>query len=317
MKIAVLMGGPSAEREVSLRSGEAVYQALSIRNHEVKKLEISDRIAAELQSFRPEVVFIAAHGKPGEDGTIQGLLEILGLPYTGSRVLASALAMDKIASKRIFLATDIPTPEFMVFGAQEIRDLTPVKVAAQIIEETGLPAVIKAPTQGSTIGTYIVREEGKLPEAIEAALQYDSRILAERFVPGPEITAAVLGNDDPVVLPLIEIISRTGFYDYQAKYTAGLSEHLIPPRLPEKVQKEIRDLALRTYKTLGCRGFARIDFIVEDGQKPKVLEVNTVPGLTEVSLFPDAARAAGMGFADLVEKIISLALEDFRNLRKE
>ncbi|CEP68638.1 D-alanine--D-alanine ligase [Moorella glycerini] len=308
MKIAVLMGGPSSEREISLKSGAAVAAALVSLGHEVMKIDLDEEVVAKLKAFAPDVVFNALHGRPGEDGSVQGLLEILGIPYTGSRVLASAITMDKIMTKRILSQAGIPTPDFLSWTAgQYAADREEVK--KRILKDLGLPLVIKAPTQGSTIGTFIVREEGELATAIEGALKYDPCFMAEAFLPGPEITAAVLGNSDPLVLPLIEIVSHTGFYDYTAKYTPGLSDHIIPPRLPEAVLAAAASLARQAYILLGCRGFARVDMIVAGGQSPQVIEVNSVPGMTATSLVPDAARAAGLDFPTLVQKIVDLALE--------
>lgn len=309
MKIAVLMGGPSSEREISLKSGEAVYQALLSKGYEAYKLDLSPVTASELLANRPDLVFIALHGKPGEDGSVQGMLEILGIPYTGSGVLASALTMDKIVTKRLLQQANIPTAPFLVFAARECEGPALSRTLEDIQQKMGLPVVIKAPTQGSTIGTYIVRSPEEIEAALSGALQYDDRVLVEKFLAGPEVTAAVLGNEVPQVLPLIEIVSHTGFYDYTAKYTPGLSEHLIPPRLPQAVLEETARIARETYILLGCRGFARVDFIVAEGRYPQVLEVNSVPGLTSTSLVPDAARAAGYTFPDLIQKIVELALE--------
>ncbi|MBE3581735.1 MAG: D-alanine--D-alanine ligase [Thermoanaerobacteraceae bacterium] len=309
MKIAVLMGGPSSEREISLKSGEAVYQALLSKGHEVFKVDLTPTTPAELLASRPDLVFIALHGKPGEDGSVQGMLEVMGIPYTGSGVLASALTMDKICTKRLLQQAEIPTAPFLVFSAEECRQGSLPGTLDRVRQELGLPVVVKAPTQGSTIGTYIVRSPEELELALAGALRYDPQVLVEKFLPGPEVTAAVLGNEEPQVLPLIEIVSHTGFYDYQAKYTPGLSDHLIPPRLSEEVQAETARLAAQVYKLLGCRGFARVDFIVVGGRHPHVLEVNSVPGLTATSLVPDAARAAGYSFPDLIQKIVDLALE--------
>lgn len=308
MRIAVLMGGPSSEREISLKSGEAVAEALTVLGHQVIKLDLDGEMIAKLTSFKPHCVFNALHGKPGEDGSVQGMLEILGIPYTGSRVLASAITMDKIMTKRVLKHAGIPTPDFLSWTAEQYA-AGKGDIEKGIIKDLGLPVVIKAPTQGSTIGTFIVKDKQELTPAIEAALKYDPCFMAEAFLPGPEITAAVLGNNNPTVLPLIEIVSRTGFYDYTAKYTPGLSEHIIPPRLPETVLATAAALARQTYKLFGCRGFARVDMIVANGRDPYVIEVNSVPGMTATSLVPDAARAAGMDFKALVQKIVDLALE--------
>ncbi|MCG0278624.1 MAG: D-alanine--D-alanine ligase [Thermanaeromonas sp.] len=309
MKIAVLMGGPSSEREISLKSGEAVYQALVTKGHEVYKLDLSPRTPSELLNSRPDLVFIALHGKPGEDGSVQGMLELLGIPYTGSGVLASAITMDKIVTKRLLQQAGLPTAPFLVFSRDQCLGQKLSQTIKEIRERLGLPIVVKAPTQGSTIGTYIVRSEGEIAPSLSEALQYDNRVLVEKFLEGPEVTAAVLGNEEPEVLPLIEIISHTGFYDYKAKYTPGLSEHIIPPRLPQEVQEKIKLIAKEAYAFTGCRGFGRVDFIVAGGKDPYILEINSIPGLTSTSLLPDAARAAGYSFPDLVQKIVDLALE--------
>lgn len=310
MKIAVLMGGPSSEREVSLKSGTAVYKALIELGHDAIQIDLDLKtIVEKLKDFSPDVVFNALHGKPGEDGSVQGLLELMGIPYTGSGILASALTIDKIVTKEFLKQAGIPTPEFLSCTAAQYKK-DKEKIQKQIINKLGLPVVIKAPTQGSTIGVYIVRQAGEeLAAAIENALKYESRFMAEAYLDGPEITAPVIGNDQPQVLPLIEIVSHTGFYDYEAKYTPGLSEHIIPPRLPEVVISQINSLARQAYTIAGCRGFARIDFIVAQGQYPNIIEINSVPGMTATSLVPDAARAAGLDFPALVQKIIDLALE--------
>jgi len=308
MKIAVLMGGPSSERDVSLNSGAAVYEALVSLGHEAIKIDLDHEVVRNLKAFAPEVVFNVLHGKPGEDGSVQGLLELMGITYTGSGVLASALTMDKIMTKRVLVQAGIPTPEFLTWTAAQYNSAKE-KIQSQILRTLGLPVVIKAPTQGSTIGIYIVRQERELGTAIESAIKYEPRFLAETFLPGPEITAAVIGNNEPQVLPLIEIVSHTGFYDYAAKYTPGLSDHIIPPRLPETVVVKATSLASQAYTVMGCRGFARVDFIVAQGQNPQVIEINSVPGMTSTSLVPDAARAAGLNFSSLIQKIIDLALE--------
>jgi len=305
VRVAVLFGGRSAEREISLKSGEAVYQALREKGWDAVKIDVGPDVAERLREIRPDVAFIALHGKGGEDGSIQGLLEVLGIPYTGPGILASALAMDKIATKRMLTAAGLPTPPFITL---EQNGAALESLAAQVLQAMPLPVVVKAPTQGSSIGMSIVKREEGLVPALSEAFRYDPVVLVERFIPGVEVTAAVLGNKRPVVLPLIEIVAAKGVYDYEAKYTPGMSDHIIPPRVDARLQEEIGAAALATYKLLGCRGFSRIDFIAGTDGKPYILEVNTIPGLTAVSLFPDAARAAGISFADLIEKLIALAL---------
>lgn len=307
-KIGVLMGGLSAEREVSLASGRAVMAALQDRGRDVVGIDIGVNPPGQIMEAGIDVAFLALHGKGGEDGTIQAVMELLNIPYTGSGVLASAIAMHKTITKRLLLSEGLPTPRFVAFkapteGGSGLEDL-----AREAEARIGLPMVIKAPTQGSTIGiTFAHRREDILP-GLELAFRYDREALVEEFVSGIEVTAALLGNRDPVVLPLIEIVSATGVYDYHAKYTPGQSTHIIPPRLPRAVQDEIAALARRVFTLLGCRGLARVDFLVGPAG-PMILEVNTLPGMTAVSLYPDAARAAGIDFPELCLRLLELAQE--------
>lgn len=307
LRIGVLMGGKSAEREVSLKTGEAVANALQSRGYQCVKIDVDDYIVDRIREAKIDLAFLALHGKFGEDGAIQGLLEILGIPYTGSGVLASAMAMDKVTTKKILLYEGLPTPLFALVDREEFRRRG-LPAAARAADAIGLPLVVKAPTQGSSIGTTFVYEERELIPALEMAFQYDPVALVEQFVAGMEVTASVLGNEAPVALPLVEIVSATGVYDYQAKYTAGLSSHIIPPRMPEEQQALVQNLAVRAFKALGCRGLARVDFIIDQQGQPLILELNTIPGLTATSLAPDAARAAGIEFPALVEKMLKLAL---------
>ncbi len=309
LRIGVLCGGRSEEREVSLRSGEAVYRALLAAGyHNVLKIDVGFDLVEQLKENKIELAFLALHGKYGEDGTIQGLLEMLEIPYTGSGVLASALAINKIAAKKIFALEGIPTPAFTVVTRREVLNQGLEQAAARAIKEVGVPAVVKANTQGSTIGISFVHEQEKMSAAIESALEYDHDVLIEEFIFGIEVTASVLGNHDPVTLPLIEITSVTGVYDYQAKYTPGMSDHIIPPRLPEEIQSKIKELAVRAYLALGCRGFGRVDFMVKNDEI-FALEVNTLPGMTATSLFPDAAKHAGIDFPELADRLVKLAQE--------
>lgn len=305
-KIGVLLGGRSAEREVSLRTGEAIYRALLENGYDAVKIDVDVNIAENLKQQGIELAFIALHGKYGEDGTVQGLLEMLDIPYTGSDVLASAVAMNKIATKKILLSEGIPTPDYCIVTHTEYLN-SPLQDIEQKILALELPVVIKAATQGSTIGITFVHDQKDIKTGLEEAFKYDPAALVEKMVPGTEITASVLGNEDPEVLPLIEIVSATGVYDYEAKYTVGMSDHIIPPRVSREIQENISDLARRTYTAIGCRGLARVDFMVDGAGRPYALEVNTIPGMTETSLFPDAARAAGISFPELVKKLVQLA----------
>ena len=309
LRIGVLCGGRSAEREVSLRSGEAVVQALLAAGYsDVIKIDVQLDLVEKLKQHRIEVAFLALHGKYGEDGTIQGLLEMLDIPYTGSGVLASALAINKIATKKIFTLEGIPTPKFTEVTKREVNNKGIEYAVNKVIKAVGVPAVVKASTQGSTIGIYFVHEKEEMSAAIQSALQYDTDVLIEEFITGTEVTASVLGNDDPIALPLIEITSITGVYDYEAKYTPGMSDHIIPPRLSEAVQTQIQEMAVRAYLALGCRGLGRVDFIVKE-QQIFALEVNTLPGMTATSLFPDAAKYAGIDFPELVDRLVRMTLE--------
>ena len=305
LKIGVLLGGRSEEREVSLRSGEAVYQALTAEGYNAVKIDVDADIAENLKREKVQLAFIVLHGKYGEDGAIQGLLEILNIPYTGSGILASAIAMDKIATKKTLSIKELLTPQFIIVSSNEN-----IETISNRITDLGLPVVIKAPSQGSSIGVSFAYEEKDIAIGLSQAFQYGHHVLVEKMIEGVEVTASVIGNAKPEVLPLIEINSTTGIYDYQAKYTKGLSNHTIPPNLPENLQQTIKELAIKAYLAIDCRGFSRIDFIVDSQtNQPYILEVNTIPGLTDLSLFPDAAKAAGMSFNALVSKLVALALE--------
>lgn len=308
LKIGVLYGGLSAEREVSLKTGEAIYKALLKHEYDAVKIDVDKNIAENLKRHNIELAFLALHGKYGEDGTIQGLLEILDIPYTGSDVLASATAINKIATKKIMAYEGIPTPDYFSVSRWEYTN-DPNSIVPKI-ENLGLPVVIKAATQGSTIGISFVNTMEQLSSAFEDAFKYDANALVEKMIDGIEITASVLGNENPQALPLIEIVSATGVYDYEAKYTVGLSDHIIPPRINNELQEKIKALAIKTYQAVGCRGLARVDFMVDATGNAYTLEVNTIPGMTETSLFPDAAKAAGISFEELVKKIVDLAAKE-------
>ncbi len=309
MRVAVLMGGLSSEREISLRTGNKVLQALDPARFEAFAVDPRPRSEStawiETLAREPiDVAFVALHGRFGEDGTIQGLLELLGIPYTGSGVLASALAIDKIRSKRMYQTAGIPTPEFLVVTAEERAD---PETRARL-EAFGLPAVVKPSREGSTIGLSIVRDAGQMEPALELAFRHDREVLIERFAAGVEITAAVLGNRDLQVLPLIEIVPRSGFYDYEMKYTPGATEEIVPARIAAEHTVLAQELARSAHLALGCRGVSRTDMIVAD-DGIWVLETNTIPGMTETSLLPRAAAAVGISFPRLVEMLIELALE--------
>jgi len=273
------------------------------------KIDTAQDPAGRIKAAEIDVAFLALHGRWGEDGTIQGLLELLDIPYTGSGVLASALAMDKVVTKKILIHEDIPTPVFAVFDVGDVRREGYECVQDRLLHLLSLPVVIKPATEGSTIGISFVHHEKDILAGLKKAFERSPKVLVEKFVKGMEVTASILGNDEPVALPLIEIVSATGVYDYEAKYTPGMSQHVIPPRLPQKVQTTVKQLALAAYRAVGCRGLARVDAMVDEYGAATILEVNTLPGMTATSLYPDAARAAGIEFPDLVEKLVELALK--------
>lgn len=288
--IAVLMGGLSAEREVSLRTGQAISQALREAGYRVTDIDADRSLPARLEESRIEVAFIALHGRFGEDGTVQGLLEMMGIPYTGSGVLASSLAMDKVATKKMLQYHGVNTPAFAVFrpGSQVQGSLPP------------FPVVVKPAREGSTIGISIAREQAELEAGLAEAFRFDSLVLVEQFVAGAEVTVGVLDGE---ALPVIQVVPKGGFYDYQAKYTAGQTEYLLPAPLPEGVYAGLQQAARQACLALGCSGAARVDFMVGDNDFT-CLEVNTIPGMTATSLLPKAAAAAGLPFVELVQRIL-------------
>ena len=307
-KVLVLMGGTSEEREVSLKSGQAVVKALLERGYQVESLDFNPRVLSDIEKIKPDVVFIALHGKNGEDGTVQGYLDLLGIPYTGSGVAASAIGMDKILTKKILCYEGLPTAEFEIIHKRDFNSTT--FAAKSLIERFGLPIVVKPPTQGSSVGTSIVRNENDLLKAIELALTFGDEVLLERFIAGTELTVAVIGNHEPIVLPIIEITAQNEYYDYESKYTPGMSAHIIPARIDNEARELIEKITIKAYLALKCRGFSRIDFILDQNGDPYILEVNTIPGMTATSLIPDAGRAAGISFPELVEKFLIMAEEE-------
>lgn len=305
-KIAVLLGGTSTEREISLRSGMAVRDALSRKGYQCEGFDTGvPGWETGMQAYRPDVVFVALHGQGGEDGTIQGYLETLGYPYTGSGVLSSALAMNKIHTQRILRSCGLPVPPFHT--VHRLHTPPDRERFAQGVREIGYPVVVKAPSQGSTLGIYFVDRPEDLPEALESAFGYEDEILVEKQIRGMEITVSVMGNLYPFPLPTLEITTTTGTYDYQTKYTPGMSTHIIPARLPEDVRVRCRILAREAYRILGMRGFGRIDIMLDGQNNPYVIEANTIPGMTATSLIPDAAEHLGLSFGDLCELICQMA----------
>jgi D-alanine-D-alanine ligase len=308
-RVALIYGGRSAEREISLFTGRQVSSALVEKGFQVTPLDLDDNTVTALAEARPDVVFIALHGKYGEDGCLQGLLDILGLPYVGSGVLASALAMNKAISKRLFRLEGLLCPKDVLVSSHALRKEGLQGVIGQITKGLDYPMVIKPNKQGSTIGLTVVRSSEDLESAVLNAFKYDDEVLVEEYISGTDITVGVLGNEEPQALPVIEIRSVTGLYDYEAKYTPGMSEHIIPAQIGAHAYEAAQESALKAHKALGCRGISRSDLIVTPGDEVYILELNTIPGMTRTSLIPDAAKAAGMEFPDLVAFLVELALE--------
>jgi len=302
IKVAVLMGGTSAERDVSLSTGRQILNALDPEKYAVTSLDTSDvpALLAALSNDRPEVAVIALHGKGGEDGTLQGLLDLLGIRYTGSGVLASALAMDKAMSKRVLKTVGVRVPED--FALRRGKRMRPGSLP--------FPLIVKPNAQGSTIGMTIVRRQSEMEAALATAFEYDDTVLVEQFITGTEITVPILGNNKLEILPIVEIVPNGGFYDYKAKYTAGETDEIVPARIPDDVAVEARRIAKLCHQTLGCRGMSRTDMIVTAQNEIYTLEVNTIPGMTPTSLLPRSADAALIRFPQLLDKLITLALEE-------
>jgi D-alanine-D-alanine ligase len=305
MKVAVLRGGQSAERDVSLRSGAQVEQALASRGHAVTGIDPNLTTWDVLRDGGFDCVFNALHGRLGEDGTVQGMLELLGLPYTGSGVLASALCMDKARANAMMAAAGLRIP---MFEELEIKEGVAAEVVEKLVATYGLPVVIKPVREGSTIGLTIAKDADEVASGLVLAARYDRRVMIQKFASGTEITVGVLATPELQVLPTLEIVSDNPVYDYDAKYTAGKSHHIIPARISERAQADASEAAKRAFVELGCAGMARVDIIVDEHNNPWVLEVNTVPGLTEVSLLPDAAKAAGVAFDELCQRLIDHAV---------
>ena len=307
-RVLVLMGGISTEREVSLRSGITVANALCQVGYDVDTLDVNRDNISKILEINPDVVYIALHGKGGEDGCIQGVLELMGIPYTGPGISASAICMDKILTKRIVLQAGIPTPSFAEYSRAECACLE--NVADELVKTLGLPMVIKAPCQGSSIGVVMVYRKEDIAGAITEALKYDERILAEHFVEGTEVSVPVIGNKCPELLPIVEITAANEFYDYQSKYTPGMSDHIIPARISKETEEQIRKYAVQAYQTIGCKGNSRIDFIIDKCGVPYLIEINTIPGMTETSLVPDSVKHSSITLPQFVDKMVQLAIEE-------
>jgi D-alanine-D-alanine ligase len=317
-KVAVLKGGGSLERTVSLRSGARVQQALGRLGHEVVAIDAGQEFVAQLHECAPDAAFVALHGGDGEDGTVQGLLDVIGVPYTGSGPAACMRCTDKALAKYLMREAGIPTPDFTVIKESAIRELGVAAALGDIEARLGFPLVVKPASQGSALGVKFARTRAELPGAIVGALSYDRKVVIERYIKGRDLAVSVLAcpgdgsarlssdGGEPQALPVVEAIPREEeFYNYESRYEIGMTTFVCPAALPGDTSERAQQLALETYKLLGCHGVARVDLMLDaDSGELSVLETNVGPGLTETSLLPLAADAAGIGFDELVERIL-------------
>ena len=297
LRIGVLMGGSSAEREVSLKTGRSICDALKRRGYTVIPIEVDASLPHQIRVKKISVAFLALHGPGGEDGTVQGMLEVMKMPYTGSGVSASAVCMDKGLTRVVLQAAKVPVPPGMTLSGKTI----PLRPPANL----GLPVVVKPCAEGSTIGVSIVRKLAQWKGALQEAYRYGEQAVVEKFIPGREVAVGLFGNE---VLPGVEIIVPGGFYDFTAKYGKASTRYVCPASLSPKLENALREYSLRAYQALGCQGAARVDFRIHTNGRPYILELNTIPGMTERSLLPMAAAEAGMTYDDLVERILMVAL---------
>ena len=305
LKVALLSGGISSEREISIKSGNQVYEVLDKAKYDVTRYDPATdlgKLVADASAI--DVAFIVLHGPYGEDGTVQGLLDLLHIPYQGSGVLGSALAMDKSSSKRLYIEAGLPVPPSKALMNGQTYD------SEALADEPGFPLVVKPRYGGSSIGTSIIQTPEQLPEALERAFEYGPHVILEAYLEGTEITGGVLGNNDFQLLPIVEIIpeSQYTFFDYEAKYKEGATREICPARINEELSHRAQTYAAAAHRALCCRGYSRTDMIIHD-DIIHVLETNTIPGMTPVSLFPLAAKAAGISFSELLDRLIQLALE--------
>lgn len=331
-KIGVILGGPSSERDISIRSGKAISNALRNRGHTVIEIGENSPIEEGILTSGIDIAFIALHGRYGEDGTVQQFLEDTGIAYTGSGPVASKKALDKHIAKTIFSEKNIPTPEYILIdvnpvrskphsppkaGTPEIGERTSNEVKPNSIErdlnltiseikdKLSFPVVLKPVDEGSSIGLSIVKQEDELKGAIIEASKYNRKIIVEKYISGSEITVGILGN---APLAVVQIVPKKGFYSYEAKYTSGMTDYIVPARLPPDVYRKVQYLGLAAHNALGCRDFSRVDIRLDPNGNPWVLEVNTIPGFTQTSLLPKSAKAVGIEFSELCERILELAL---------
>ncbi len=316
MRVAVLKGGRSLERTVSLRSGARAQSALQQLGHEAIPIDVGPELLSELLECRPDAAFLALHGRDGEDGTVQGLLETIGVPYTGSGPAACMRCTDKALAKHLMREAGIPTPDFYAFKESAVKELGVAAALPSIARELGFPMVVKPASQGSAFGVKFAHSSEELPAAIVGALSYDRKVILERYVKGRDLAVSVLdaidGNpptQEPIALPVVEAIPREReFYDYESRYEIGMTTYVCPAELTPETAARTQELALAVYRLLGCHGVARIDLMLEEQSgEPAVLEANVVPGLTETSLLPMASDAAGIDLDALVERILQSA----------
>ncbi len=307
-KVAVLFGGSSAEREISLLSGQGVLEALRARGVDAHAFDPAERDLVELRRENFARCFIALHGRHGEDGTVQGALELLGIPYTGSGVMASSVAMDKVMTKRIWQADGLPTPKYVRLAADQ-QGREQVRAVPEVL---GLPLIVKPPREGSSIGVTKVEGYSQMQDAVTLSARYDADVLCEEFIEGEEVTCAVLGSGlDARALPVVRIAAPEGAYDYQNKYFTDDVKYHCPSGLPEAEEREIQRITLAAYRTLGCRGWGRADVMIRArDRKPFLLEMNTSPGMTSHSLVPMSARASGIAYEDLCVQVLASATLD-------
>ncbi|HEY7631248.1 MAG TPA: D-alanine--D-alanine ligase [Thermoleophilaceae bacterium] len=307
-RVAVLKGGSSLERQVSLRSAGRVEDALRRLGHDVVPVDVGSDLVERLRAEAPDAAFVALHGVGGEDGTVQELLEILGIPYTGSGVLACMRSMDKVLAKHLLLDAGIPTPEFFAFNETAFKDLGAAAALPAIEDRLDFPIVVKPAAQGSALGIKFARTPADVPSALVAAFSYDTRVLLERYVRGRDLGVSVL---EGAALPVVEAVPQEeDFYDFESRYEFGRTTFVCPAELPEPITARAQALAVATYELLGCHGVARVDIMLEEATSELfVLETNVIPGMTDTSLLPQAAEAAGIAFEALVERMLELAFE--------
>lgn len=311
IKIGILCGGKSEEREISLKSGQAIYKALKDEGLDVVKIDVDGKVLKKIEREEIDVAVLALHGGWGEDGTIQAVCKLMGIPFTSPDVLGSALALNKVIAKKIFKSEGIPTPPWKVISQDEItREGYLDKFVKKLKEEFGLPLVLKPARQGSSVGLKVVKEKMNLKSAIKESMNYGRCLLVEKYLRATEVTVGILGlGSDLEPLPVVEIVPKRGVYDFRSKYTEGETQYIVPARLPKKIYEKAQLLALRAFKALNLDIVARIDVLIEKNRNLYVLEANTNPGMTETSLLPKAALAAGYSFPKLLRKMIELAIK--------